>query len=160
MNYVTGNLDSAGITEYINIELGTNEENWKEYYEWTRRGQSFFVSDSGLTAFWFWAGGNILLSTRFARTEGSYLRTMGKIRGRSEPMVHQVVWDTFGTGPVAKGMVIDHIDENKQNNHIDNLQILTIGENVSKSLKGARRAGDNNPNSRAYKQKRLLNLQL
>ena len=47
--------------------------------------------------------------------------------------VHQMVMETWGTDCPGDGYVIDHIDENKTNNHISNLQWLTIGQNVNKS---------------------------
>jgi len=47
--------------------------------------------------------------------------------------VHTLVWDAFGSEP-RNGMKleVDHIDENKLNNRIDNLQLLTQRQNVSK----------------------------
>jgi len=49
--------------------------------------------------------------------------------------VHSLVWDHFGKGK-RNGMLIqvDHIDKNKYNNHIDNLQLLTNRENTSRSI--------------------------
>jgi len=47
--------------------------------------------------------------------------------------IHHLVWDAFGDKR-RNGMKlqIDHIDENKTNNHIDNLQLLTGSENLRK----------------------------
>lgn len=45
--------------------------------------------------------------------------------------VHRVVYETF-IGKIPQGLVIDHKDENKTNNSIYNLQLLTIGDNVRK----------------------------
>jgi len=44
--------------------------------------------------------------------------------------VHLLVWDHFGNELRTKQ--VDHIDENKYNNKIENLQLLTNQENVSK----------------------------
>jgi|DEB0MinimDraft_6_1074348.scaffolds.fasta_scaffold19144_7 hypothetical protein len=49
--------------------------------------------------------------------------------------VHQAVYYSFKGGkPSQFNMVIDHIDENKTNNRLDNLQLLTHFENISKSI--------------------------
>lgn len=46
--------------------------------------------------------------------------------------VHLLVWDLFGSNP-RKGLHVDHIDENKENNKIDNLQLLTPQQNFIKT---------------------------
>lgn len=49
--------------------------------------------------------------------------------------VHMIVWDTFGDRPRdGRVLTVDHIDENKRNNRIDNLQLLTNRENKVKSV--------------------------
>ena len=47
--------------------------------------------------------------------------------------LHILVWDTFGD-KLRNGRVlmVDHIDNDKTNNRIDNLQLLTTRENTSK----------------------------
>lgn len=47
--------------------------------------------------------------------------------------VHSLVWETFGDGTEISfpNKVIDHIDRNKQNNHINNLRIISNRENTS-----------------------------
>lgn len=46
--------------------------------------------------------------------------------------VHRLVYETF-VGEIPKDKTIDHIDGNKQNNHISNLQVLSRGDNSRKS---------------------------
>ena len=56
----------------------------------------------------------------------------GKMNGFS---VHSLVWDMFGDKPRTLDLQIDHIDENKLNNNINNLQLMTPKANHRKSLK-------------------------
>lgn len=56
---------------------------------------------------------------------------------RRKYKVHQLVAMAFlGHKPCGHKYVVDHIDDNKQNNHILNLQILTNRQNCSKEKKG------------------------
>lgn len=60
----------------------------------------------------------------------------GQINGR----VHQLVWDHFGDKPRnGLRLQIDHIDGDKLNNHISNLQLLTPRENTIKHYKKLKR---------------------
>ena len=52
---------------------------------------------------------------------------------RKKYYVHRLVYETF-IGPIPDGYEIDHIDCNKTNNSIDNLQLLTRKENMKKCL--------------------------
>ena len=49
--------------------------------------------------------------------------------------IHILVWDHFGTEKRdGIRLQVDHIDENKSNNHIDNLQLLKSRQNKSKGM--------------------------
>jgi hypothetical protein len=52
----------------------------------------------------------------------------GKYVGRR---IHQVVAECY-LGPCPKGYEVDHIDNNRLNNHYTNLQYLTRKENIAK----------------------------
>tara|TARA_R110001632_G_scaffold2063_1_gene9135 strand:- start:1471 stop:1944 length:474 start_codon:yes stop_codon:yes gene_type:complete len=45
--------------------------------------------------------------------------------------IHRLVYETF-IGPIPDGLQIDHIDNCKTNNKIDNLQLMTAKENMKK----------------------------
>ena len=45
--------------------------------------------------------------------------------------VHKLVYLNF-IGPIPEDMVIDHIDEDKLNNKVYNLQVLSKGDNIKK----------------------------
>lgn len=47
--------------------------------------------------------------------------------------IHKLVIEHFGKGPPHIKSVVDHIDSNKQNNHIDNLEWVSISENTSRA---------------------------
>jgi len=55
-------------------------------------------------------------------------------RGFFNVSVHQMVAECY-LGPCPVGFVVDHIDGNKSNNHISNLQYLTKEENILKNPK-------------------------
>ena len=50
---------------------------------------------------------------------------------RSSLRVHRVVYQTF-VGPIPDGWVIDHINGNKSDNRLENLQCITQSDNLLK----------------------------
>lgn len=63
-------------------------------------------------------------------TEG-YIRVRGG--NGKEYRAHRVIWSLFN-GEIPEGMLIDHIDGNKQNNKIDNLRLATRTQNNANSV--------------------------
>lgn len=64
--------------------------------------------------------------------EWGYLKYhLGQNRKTINIFVHTVVW-MWCKGPVPEGMTIDHIDNDRGNNVITNLQLLTRGDNAVK----------------------------
>jgi len=53
--------------------------------------------------------------------------------------LHRVIW-TMHFGPIPAGKQINHIDENKSNNRIDNLRLDTPADNINWGTGNARRA--------------------
>ena len=56
-------------------------------------------------------------------TKKGYLRVWDNDTGKAK-MHHRIVWERFN-GPVPEGMQVHHIDGNKINNDIGNLELLT-----------------------------------
>lgn len=59
-------------------------------------------------------------------SEGSYWKV--GLRGR-QYQSHRIIWQIL-RGEIPKGMQIDHIDGNRQNNLISNLRVVTKAENT------------------------------
>ena len=59
------------------------------------------------------------------RTNGYYACTGGK-----RQFLHRAVWEKIN-GPISDGYDIHHIDGDKANNHIDNLELISKSEHAS-----------------------------
>lgn len=58
--------------------------------------------------------------------------------GDGKELVHRLVWIAF-KGDIPDGMVVDHINFKRDDNRIENLQLLTIEENSSKKSSEAKK---------------------
>ncbi len=75
----------------------------------------------------------VLLRPSVSRT-GYYHIVVRKNCKQKGNCVHQLVWDAFGDKPRnGKWLQVDHIDNIKANNGIDNLQLLTPRQNSGKN---------------------------
>jgi len=62
--------------------------------------------------------------------------TLWKNNKKKHLTLHRLVWDHFGNkSRNGQLLQVDHIDENKTNCSINNLQLLTTRQNVSKSIR-------------------------
>ena len=59
------------------------------------------------------------------------LRRNGK---RFNRYIHRLVWKTF-KGPIPECYEINHIDHNKSNNSLKNLELVTHSDNLKKAVK-------------------------
>lgn len=58
--------------------------------------------------------------------------------GLSTPRLHRIVWETF-FGKIPHGLEVNHIDNNRANPRLDNLELLTHRENIIKSMREGRK---------------------
>jgi hypothetical protein len=101
------------------------------------RDTLYYVTPEGIVISRYPYGGHKGNSKNRERVVGRG-KTMGyhcvNTRTNGRYLVHQMVMEVWGTPCPAEGYVIDHIDEDKTNNNISNLQWLKRGENVCKTL--------------------------
>lgn len=83
---------------------------------------------------------------------GGYLR-LGIIypnKGKTLRNIHHLVAEAF-IGSRPNGMVVNHIDFDRTNNHIDNLEYVTVKENIRHSQERRTKALRESPNLVHYK---------
>lgn len=90
----------------------------------------------------YWVSNNGKIKSKYrilklSPNEKGYLFTCISKNGKgSNVYIHRIVWDVFGDGKRDRQTIeIDHIDDDKTNNHIDNLQLLSHRENIHKYFK-------------------------
>ena len=120
----------SGDLEQFNMR---KEEIWKDVPQHEGRYQ---VSDLGRVRSLRWSKETIL--KKRVNTKGYISAVIYKDSNtRKEFQVHQLVMMAFkGHVPCGMKLVVDHIDNDKKNNRLDNLQIITNRENSSKDRQG------------------------
>lgn len=104
---------------------------WKEIEEY----EDYLVSDCGKVKSIKFNKDKILSPT--ITGAGYYQVTLFNKGKRKSILVHHLVFDTFSElKRDGRNIMVDHIDNNKLNNHINNLQLLNNRENSSKDKKG------------------------
>lgn len=71
--------------------------------------------------------------TQRQQNRGYCMVTTSKDGKRKELLVHRVVWEAFN-GKIPPGYEINHKDENRLNNKLDNLELLTHRDNINYGL--------------------------
>ena len=75
----------------------------------------------------------IILKQNVNKGDGGYLRFYAyNEKGRRFYSVARFVYECF-YGEIPNDKQVDHIDNNKYNNHFNNLQLLSLKENTRKS---------------------------
>lgn len=112
------------------IELNDKgKEEWKELDPNLKLKQFKFISNYGRFGRKY---NNLIIPRTMATDKVGYKRIKLKYLNTCIG-VHYLVYKHF-IGPIPDGYIVDHIDENKNNNHVSNLQIMTQSENISKTM--------------------------
>ena len=79
-----------------------------------------------------------VLHTKFgiAKIEQGYYRISSSKEGNYNKYLHKLIWEDFYDFKVPNGFVVHHKDENKLNNCILNLQLMSNREHISLHHKG------------------------
>ena len=120
-------------------EIWKSIKEYEDMYEVSTFGNvrsldRFIIDKRGVKRF---CKGRVLRSTKNGK---GYLHVI--VCKDSKPVlmrIHALVFDTFNGSDRSK-LVIDHIDNDKENNNINNLQLITNRENVSKGCLLRKRA--------------------
>jgi hypothetical protein len=92
--------------------------------EW-RENEGFEVSEYGDIKL-----NGVLLNQSEIKEKGNRYKSIKSSKKPYEWIrTHKLVYRAF-IGPINEEMVIDHVDENRNNNHYSNLEQITQGENI------------------------------
>jgi hypothetical protein len=81
----------------------------------------------------------------------------GYLRNNPMGLLHRVIWEEH-YGAIPEGKFIDHINGNKTDNRLENLQLLTNTENVQRSSRGGvYKMSESRNKSRPWFAKRKVN---
>lgn len=85
---------------------------------------------------------------RGQNVRGGYLQVCLQCEEGKHPFsVHRLIYETF-CGSIPQGLEVNHIDENKEENRLSNLNLMTHGDNNNHGTRNARAAAAqrNDPN--------------
>lgn len=101
---------------------------------------AYEVSDLGRVRSWFFKGKKrsepLIMSGD--EVKNGYLRVaLWKDKKRKKLYIQRLVVQAF-IGPIPKGYEVNHIDEDKKNNNLSNLEIVTHRQNLNHGTRNAR----------------------
>ena len=125
-----------------NIEIWKPCLGFEGYYEASNLGRIRSLPKTFWNSRGFYAHSKSkILNTRILQGSGEYFLVDFCIdKEKWTFYVHRLVYEAF-KGKIPDELTIDHIDENTHNNFIENLEVVTINENL-------RRSGENRKHSK------------
>jgi hypothetical protein len=123
------NTYGLDITRYISQLKDKGDEIWKELDQNLQLKQFKYISNYGRLG----RIDNNIMVARTATVDKTGYRHIKLKSLKSFISIHRLVYTHF-IGMIPNGYIIDHIDENKINNHVSNLQILTTKQNIKKTF--------------------------
>ena len=103
------------------------KENWKHIKDF----ENYMISNFGRVKKLYKHKEKIL---KPCKENGGYFQIhLTNNENKKSLRIHLLVWDAFGSSPRnGRILQVDHIDNNKENNNIENLQLLNQRENIKK----------------------------
>ena len=95
--------------------------NWNKYFRY-EDGDLYWLPRDDVNKRW---------NTKHAGTKAGRLHHTGYIYltcNNKRPLAHRIIWEMFN-GAIPDGLTIDHINGNKSDNRIENLQLVTQHQN-------------------------------
>lgn len=122
-------------------EIWRDVPTWEGYYQVSSRGRVKSISRVVVNV----NGLHIVLRGRLMRSNktSGYLRLILSRRGKTKAYnIHTLVAMAFlGHVPCGRGIVVDHIDGDKSNNNLSNLEVVTNRENTSRAFFKSKESG-------------------
>lgn len=109
-----------------------NSEIWKSVLGY--EGQYEVSNEGNVRSLWY---GKVKIVKPNVKPNGYLQVGLYKDGQRKHMYVHRLVYATF-KGEIPAGLTVNHKDENKVNNNIDNLELMTIAENNNYGTRNTR----------------------
>jgi hypothetical protein len=112
---------------WVNATQIIDELKDKDFFMVSNLGRIRYIKSNGSSS------KEMTVSVKKTHSDKKYPRTSVRVQDKKQDFyIHLLVTKCF-LGPTPNGMIVDHIDSNRNNPRVSNLQFLTLKEN---SLKG------------------------